>query len=441
VAIVASHRLSESSKPDGAKSIPEVVLNFGDARHIVEGYARSSPPPASENVSLSQAQGRSLAQQVIADRDLPPFPRATRDGYAVRSAEVVSASQTAPVRLKVVAEIRAGVSQLSTIQPGEAAEIMTGAPSPVGADAVVMVEYSSRQADFVFLQRGAHSGENIVPAGSEARRGQVLLSAGHRMDAAAIALAASVGCFEPSVYQRPQVAILATGDEIVDVHSSPAAYQIRNSNSYSLAAQTSAVGADPVQLPIAPDALDRLRELVRQGLAYDLLLLSGGVSMGKHDLVEQVLRELGAEFFFTGALIQPGRPVVFGRVPAGRMSRSDHRSSPGGSAFFGLPGNPVSTMVTFDLFVKPVIDALCGTPPVPLRFLSAKLKAEIRVRPGLTRFLPALLSGEFALTEVELVPWQGSGDIVAMSRANCYAVVPPDREQIAAGEMVAVMPR
>jgi molybdopterin molybdotransferase len=439
VAIVASDHLSESFKPEGAKGIAEVVLNFGGARHIVEGYARSLPPPASENVPLSQAQGRSLAQQVIADRDLPPFPRATRDGYAVRSAEVVSASQTAPVKLKVVAEIRAGVSQLSTIQPGEAAEIMTGAPAPAGADAVVMVEYSSRQADFVFLQRGARSGENIVPAGSEARCGQVLLSAGHRMDAAAIALAASVGCIEPSVYRRPRVAILATGDEIVDVYSRPAAYQIRNSNSYSLAAQTSAAGAEPVQLPIAPDELDRLRELVRQGLGYGLLLLSGGVSMGKHDLVEQVLRELGAEFFFTGALIQPGRPVVFGRVPAGRTS--DHRASSAGSAFFGLPGNPVSTMVTFDLFVKPVIDALCGTPPAPLRFLSAKLKAEVRVRPGLTRFLPALLSGEFAHTEVELVPWQGSGDIVAMSRANCYVVLPPDREQIADGEMAAVMPR
>ena len=450
------------------------TLKFEEARHVVETYARSLPPPsASEMVALSQVQGRILAQEVVADRDQPPFPRATRDGYAVRSADIVSASDTTPVKLKVVAEIRAGASESSAITRGEAAEIMTGAPAPAGADAVIMVEHSSRQGEHVLLRRSGRSGENIVPAGSEARRGDVLLAAGHRMDAAAIAIAASVGCDQATIYRRPRVAILATGDEIVEVDSSPAAYQIRNSNSYSLAAQVNAAGADAVRLPIAPDDLGPLRELVRQGLDYDLLLLSGGVSMGKYDLVEQVLREWGAEFFFTGALIQPGRPVVFGRVsgekksaagkhekPGGvasteRKSRgevaSTERKSPGqvasterksrGAAFFGLPGNPVSTMVTFDLFVKPVIDALCGARPVPLRFLSAKLKSEIRVRVGLTRFLPARLSGEFARSEVELVPWQGSGDIVAMAQANCYAVVPPDRERIAAWEMVAVMLR
>ena len=188
-----------------------------------------------------------------------------------------------------------------------------------------------------------------------------------------------------------------------------------------------AAGGEPVRLPIAPDERKRLRELVEEGLKTDLLLLTGGVSMGKYDLVEHVLEELHAEFFFTGAQIQPGRPVVFGRA----MERY----------FFGLPGNPISTMVTFHLFVRPMIDALSGLAPVPLRFVQARMKSELKTKTGLTRFLPAVLSGEFEETMVEPVRWQGSGDIAANGRANCYLVVPPDRERIAAGEMVSILLR
>ncbi len=235
------------------------------------------------------------------------------------------------------------------------------------------------------------------------------------------------------MYTRPRVAILATGDELVEVAGEPGPTQIRNSNSYSLAAQVIAADAIPVVLPVAPDEPAQLRNLVREGLAADLLLLSGGVSAGKYDLVEQVLDELGAEFLFTGALIQPGRPVVFGRAPA--------RSGALPTYFFGLPGNPVSTLVTFELFAHALVEALSGTAPRPLVFPKATLKKEIRVKPGLTRFLPGLLSGEFADAQVELVRWQGSGDVVATARANCFVVVPPDREGIAAGELVSVLVR
>jgi molybdopterin molybdotransferase len=181
-------------------------------------------------------------------------------------------------------------------------------------------------------------------------------------------------------------------------------------------------------MPVAPDEPQALRRLIEDGLKSDLLLLTGGVSMGRYDLVEQVLSELHAEFFFTGAKIQPGRPVVFGRSDAGRY-------------FFGLPGNPISTMVTFELFACPMLEALAGQWPRKLQFLHARLKAEIRVKAGLKRFLPAILSGEFENSQVELVAWQGSGDIAATARANCYIVVPPDRERIPAGEWVAVMTR
>ena len=251
----------------------------------------------------------------------------------------------------------------------------------------------------------------------------MLLAAGARIGFAEISVLAAVGVDSVAVYRRPRIAILSTGDEIVDVGVEPGPFQIRNSNAYSLAAQVLAAGGEPEILPIAPDEPRRLRALVEQGLGADLLLLSGGVSMGKYDLVETVLRAMGAEFFFTGAKIQPGKPVVFGRV--------------GGKYFFGLPGNPVSTMVTFELFARPMIEALCGALPQPLRVGCAKLLAEVRVKAGLTRFLPARMRG----SEVELTRWQGSGDAVAMARSNCWIVVPAEREQLAAGELVSVLLR
>jgi molybdopterin molybdotransferase len=260
-----------------------------------------------------------------------------------------------------------------------------------------------------------------------------------RLDHAAIAVAASVGKSHILAYSKPRVAVLSTGDELVDIDLNPSSYQIRNSNSYSLAAQIQAAGAEPWLLPIAPDEPERLRELIADGLEADLLLLTGGVSMGKYDLVEQALQDLDAEFFFTGAQIQPGRPVVFGRVPW--SAGAAHPEATTQRYFFGLPGNPISTMVTFELFARPVLEALAGLAPRKLVFLHARLKSEIKTKTGLKRFLPAVLSGEFEQNEVELVPWQGSGDIAATARANCFVVIPPDRERIPSGEWVPVLMR
>lgn len=399
------------------------VLAFEQARAVVEQHAKGATAIEPEPVDLAHAGGRVLAEALLADRDFPPFPRSARDGYAVRGADVASV----PVKLRIIGESRAGAAPGAApaqVRGGEAVLIMTGAPVPVDADAVVMVEYTSRDGHTVEIQKSAGVGENIVPRGSEGRAGEVLLKRGHRLDAAAVAVAASVGKSSLLVHALPRVAILATGDEIVDVAAAPGPNQIRNSNSYSLAAQVRVAGGLPALLPIAPDELEQLRRLIEQGLQADLLLLAGGVSMGKYDLVEQALGELGAEFFFTGALIQPGRPVVFGRA------REKY--------FFGLPGNPVSTMVTFELFARPILEALGGATPRPLTFFPVPLKREIKVRPGLTRFLPGRLTGQLGELEVELAPWQGSGDIAGAARANCYLVVPPDRERIAPGETVAV---
>ena len=415
------------------------VLSFEEARSAVEKEAARILPPESEVADLLDASGRVLAEPVLADRDLPPFPRSTRDGYAVRSADL----SRVPVTLRVIGEIRAG-EKLDKIpafvNAGQAVSIMTGAPVPAGADAVVMVEYTTQSDQKVEIARAVASGENIVSRGAEACEGSELISRGSRLNEASIALAASAGKPKISVYRRPRIAVLTTGDEIIDVDAVPGPTQIRNSNSYSLAVQIQKAGGVPVVLPIAPDQPDRLRSLIQDGLEADMLLITGGVSMGRYDLVEQVLGELRAEFFFTGAKIQPGRPVVFGRCAAAQTATSTARAnSP--KYFFGLPGNPVSTMVTFELFARPVLEALSGMSPRQLTFANARLKSEIRVKTGLKRFLPAVLSGEFENSEVELVAWQGSGDVAASARANCYIVIPPDRASIPAGEFVPILMR
>jgi molybdopterin molybdotransferase len=425
-----------------AKTEPHKIPSFEPARHLVEKYAAELRPPQTETVDLLQAAGRVLAEPVSADRDIPPFPRSTRDGFAVRAADIAKP----PSVLSVVGEIRAGEERdkiPAVLSEGQAVSIMTGAPVPNGADAVVMVEYTCR-GDSVEISRAVAPGENIVLRGAEARQGSLLLDRGFRLNSAAIALAASVGQARLRVYKRPQIAILTTGDEIVDLDTVPGPTQIRNSNTYSLAVQIREAGGEPLLLPIAPDETQRLRELIEEGLQADLLLLTGGVSMGKYDLVERVLAELHAEFIFTGVQIQPGRPVVFGRVPCAADATSKGQVSARDKSpryFFGLPGNPVSTMVTFELFALPMLEALGGMSVRKLTFVHARLKSAIRVKTGLRRFLPARLSGEFENAEVELVAWQGSGDIAATARANCYAVISPDREHFPAGEWIPVMIR
>ena len=400
-------------------SPPSRVVSYAEADRIVREHSdRITSPHPAESVGLLDSLGRVLAEAVPADRDQPPFPRATRDGFACRAADLMG-----PRPLEVVGSIRAGDAVLIEVTAGKAVEIMTGAPAPSGADCVVMVEHVERDGDTLRLSPGRSiaPGNNIVPMGAEARAGDAILTRGTRISPAQIAAAAACGRGQLSVFARPRVAVVATGDELVEVNQSPLKHQIRNSNSYSLAAQVLAAGAEPVRLPIARDEREHLEAIIRTAIENDLVLLSGGVSMGKYDLVEEVLLSLGAEFFFTGAMIQPGKPVVFGRI--GRVY------------FFGLPGNPVSTMVTFSLFVEPLLGALCGDARRGSRFALARLASEVRVKTGLTRFLPARLTD---LT-VQPLTWQGSGDLASTSRANCFLVVPDDRPLLAVGETVEIL--
>ncbi len=375
-----------------------------------------------ERLPLLQAAGRVLAEPILADRDQPPFARSTRDGFACRAAELEHGG------LRIAGSLRAGQPWSGEeIGAGEAIEIMTGAAVPPGADCVVMVEHINA-ADGRVQLNGQHRpavGENIVPAGAEAKHGVAILPAGRRMGPPEIAAAAACGAAMAPVFAQPRVAILATGDELVDIAQTPLAHQIRNSNSYSLAAQVAAAGGEAEIFPIVRDDVAETEAAVRRAVDYDLILLTGGVSMGKFDYVEPALLGAGAEFLFTGVRMQPGKPVVFGRI--------------GQTPFFGLPGNPISTMVTFALFVAPVLRALGGEKEIQPRFRMAKLEEEVAVKTGLTRFLPARRQSDVHGARVRRIPWQGSGDLAAAARANVFLVVPENRETLGAGEIVSVL--
>jgi molybdopterin molybdotransferase len=406
------------------------IAGFDEALKVVLSHAADLAGGTSESVNLLGCGGRVLAEAVNADRDHPPFDRSTRDGFAVRAADVAAGS------LKVVGQIRAGeLWQGGALGRNEAVEIMTGAPIPADADAVVMVEHVERHGDEIRLMavRSIRSGENIVPQGSEAKAGQAVMAPGTVIEGAEIALAAACGYTALRVFCGPRVAIVATGDELVELAATPGPQQIRNSNSYGLAELVARAGGEAVRLPIAPDKRVELEETVRVARGFDLMLLSGGVSMGKYDLVEEVLEAMGAEFFFTGVKMQPGKPVVFGRLPAEGNFPAQF--------FFGLPGNPVSTQVTFHCFVEPLLRAMGGAGVHGPRFVQATLTEDVAGKAGLMRVLPARLMADRVRPEVRLVGWQGSGDLAANARANCYAVLPPERERFAAGDLITVLLR
>ncbi|MGH9773376.1 MAG: molybdopterin molybdotransferase MoeA [Candidatus Acidiferrales bacterium] len=403
-----------------------MTLSYEEARQKVVDVAllfHQSQALRAERVDLNVALGRVLAREIASDRDYPPFDRSTRDGYALRSADLKNGTKS----FRVAGQVRAGTSFAGEVAAGQAVHIMTGAPVPRGADAVLMLEHVRRVNEEIFPDRVVAAGQNIVPAGSEARRGQILLAPGTRLGYAELALSAQVGQTRLEVHRRPRVAILSTGDEVVAVDRQPGPFEIRNSNSVSLSAQAALAGAEPIPLGNAPDRAPELRKMIEHGLASDILVLSGGVSMGEFDLVEDVLRELGAEFFFDAVNIRPGRPAVFGRCRE--------------KLVFGLPGNPVSTMVTFELFVVPAIDALAGLAPRPLPLFKARLTKALDEKPGLAHFVPALVTWREGDPLVESLPWQGSGDVVAVAKANCFLFVPETKLQWAAGEWVNVLPR
>ena len=411
------------------------LLTYDDAAAVIADYAARLGASSSvrgravEGVALGSTRGRVLGQRVCADRDHPPFDRSTRDGFACRAAEASTHAW-----MPIAGATRAGEAAAGPLPIGAAWEIMTGAPVPAGADAVMMVEHVEVADGSVRLlpERPITQGENITPLGAEARAGDELLSPGAVIGPAQMALAASCGFATLELFARPRVAILSTGDELVAIESTPGPGQIRNSNGPMLAAMVEAAGGEAWVLPIAVDEAAALDALLAEAATADLVLITGGVSAGKFDLVEPALARMGARFHFTGALIQPGKPVVFGEVRSGRNGSEQ-------MPFFGLPGNPISTAVTFAVFAAPVLAAMAGKQQFGPRFALARLGKNVKTKPGLTRFLPAWCNYSGGLPEVALTPWQGSGDLASLARSNCYLVVPEDSTGIEAGEVVRIL--
>jgi molybdopterin molybdotransferase len=399
------------------------MLTYEQARRtVIEQAQKVARQRTIVTLSVWDALGFVLAQDVKTDRPYPPFDRSTRDGFAVRATEAVLGA-----KLPCVGEVKAGDSVTCPLEAGTCVQIMTGAAVPAGADAVVMLEHVCREGDTVHFDRAASAGQNIIPRGSEASASQTILSSGTHLGYAELALAAQVGATQVRCARKPRVAILSTGDEVVAIDEAPGPFQIRNSNSVSLASQVRLAGGEPVALGNAADRVEDLRAKIERGLKEDVLVLSGGVSMGKYDLVETVLKDLGAEFYFDAVAIRPGRPAVFGKCRD--------------TFVFGLPGNPVSTMVTFELFVTPALDLLSGAPARDLPLVEARLGESLHEKSGLTHFLPARVEWSGAAPQVKALRWQGSGDIIALTHANCFLVVAADRSRIDAGATVPILLR
>ena len=391
-------------------------IRYEEARAVVvrelTAWARL---PRTERIPLLKAAGRVLAQEIRADRCYPTLDRTARDGFAVRSADL-------PGRLRLIGEVRAGQRFTGRVGPGEAVEIMTGAPVPAGADSIIMVEHIRRDGDFIMFEKRVGIGDFINYRGGEASVGALLLLPGTKLGYAEIAMLAAVGHPHVDVFVQPRVSILATGDELVEPGQDVSDHQIRNSNAYSLAAQVARAGGLAEVVGIARDDEAETRTLIEQMLQSDLLLLSGGVSAGKYDFVESALKSLRAEIFFDRVAIQPGQPLVFGRVQE--------------KFFFGLPGNPASTMITFELFARSAVEALSGARPLEPVFPLARLCSDYRHRPGLKRFLPAHLSPS---AELQPIGWTGSSDIASLTRANAFMVVDADQTAWNAGDLMPVL--
>ena len=383
------------------------MIPVADAIKIV---LEQTPALPAENVSVSDAGGRILAEDIVADTDLPPFDRAQMDGYAVRTADVANT----PARLRIVGESAAGAGWHKEMRSGEAVRIMTGAPVPRGADAVQQVELTRELngAGVVEILEPVELGRSIVRRAAEIKRGETVLRAGEDINAQTIATLASFGYSQVKVGARPSVAVMATGSELVDVNQVPARDQIRDSNNYTIEAYARLAGASVERLPLAGDDPEELKSLMCAAIERsDVLITSGGVSMGVYDFTKAAFKELGAEIFFERVALRPGKPTVFSKV--------------GGKLIFGLPGNPVSVSVTFNLFVRAALRAMQGSSQPSLTHETALLARAVKGSVERESYLPAILrTDEQGTLLAEPLKWGGSSDFVAFARATALVNVP-----------------
>jgi molybdopterin molybdotransferase len=396
------------------------MLTVSAAQTLILQHARPLPP---ETVPLTAALGRVLAEAVASDLDVPPFDKALMDGYAVRAQDL----PTGVGSLRVVEEITAGQTPSRSLGAGQASRVMTGAPLPPGADAVIVIERTRlADADTVCVEdRPPRPEQNVLRQGREMRRGETVLAAGTVLRPQEFGLLATVGRTAVQVVATPRVAVLTTGDEVVEAAVTPGPGQIRNSNGPMLVAQTALAGGTPRYLGIARDRLDSLRPLVAEGLRADVLILSGGVSAGKLDLVPDVLREAGVEAHLHKVEMKPGKPVFFGKRPP--------------TLVFGLPGNPVSALVCFELFVAPAVRRLRGHADPGPHFVTAVLAEDFSYRTDRPTYHPARLEAADGGWRVRPVPWFGSSDLRGLGAANALIVFPAGDHRHQAGQPFPVL--
>lgn len=388
-------------------------------------------PLGMERVDILSSLGRVLGEDISAGIDNPPWDNSAMDGYAVRASDVKGASKDKPKVLKIIEDLPAGYTAKKAVKKGEAIRIMTGALMPKGTDAVVMVEETERQEARgkkreVKIFKEVKTGDNIRKAGEDFKKGDIVLRKGITIRPTEIGMLAAVGKPNVSVYQMPKVAVLSTGDELVDIDKTPANGKIRNSNSYALAAQVKACGAIPVQLGIARDNKKDLEEKLKFGLTTDCLVSSGGVSVGDFDFVKDVLKNMGSEMRFWKVAMKPGKPLAFGVI--------------GGKPAFGLPGNPISSMVAFEQFVGPAILKMMGKRDIFKKAFDALLTKPIKKKPGRTHFVRAIVeqkNGQFYATPLE---GQGSGVLSSMVKANCLIILHEDMQDTEKGARVKFQP-
>src|SRR5713226_6556791 len=383
------------------------MIPVNEAINIV---LQHSPKLEVESVALGDALGRVLAEDIVADSDLPPFDRAQMDGYAVRAADVANA----PARLRIIGESAAGAGWHQEMKAGETVRIMTGAPVPAGADAVQQVELT-REIDGgsqVEILEPVEAGRSIVKRAAEIKAGETVLRAGEDINAAMIATLASFGYAQVKVGGKPRVAVMATGSELVDVDQKPGLDQIRDSNNYTIAAYASLAGAIVERLPLAGDDTEELKKQIKQAAeTSDVLITSGGVSMGVYDFMKPALKELGAEVFFERVALRPGKPTVFARL--------------GNTLVFGLPGNPVSVAATFNLFARAALRVMQGAKAAMLPADTAVLARDLKGSIDRESYLPAILrTDEKGTLLAEPLKWGGSSDFVAFARATALVNVP-----------------
>jgi molybdopterin molybdotransferase len=404
------------------RSIPDLMRTGVSVREARAAVLAEARPLGLERVSAIDGLGRVLGEDVASGRTLPPADCSAMDGYAVRADDLAAASAAAPVALPVVYEVAAGGRAPAELEAGQAARIFTGAPLPAGADAVVRQEDTEADGERVWVRVAAPRGEHVREAGEDVREGDPVLEAGTRIGPAEVGMLAALGRTLVSVHRRPAVAVLSGGDELVEPDEHPAPGQIVASNSYSLAAQAREAGAVTSQLGIARDDPADLERLFRAGLAADVIVSSAGVSVGDHDHVRPVLEKLGCHLVFWGVQMKPGYPFAFGTFPAGR-----------GPLVFGLPGNPVSAMVTFELFVRPVLRKLCGHRTWGRPQVEATLAEALSKKPGRAHFVRVELRRVRDGWEARTTGNQSSGVLRSMVLAHGLLEFPAEASELSAG--------